>query len=142
MNLVLDASVALKWFFRTAAAEADTEAAGALLDGVFAGRHRMVEPAHFAAEVGAVLARKTPFRAKASMLDLLNVAWTSVDSPDVLMHAVVLATRLQHHLFDTLYHAVALESDDALLVTADERYYRKSAHVGRIARLADFAALH
>jgi hypothetical protein len=28
-------------------------------------------------------------------------------------------------LFDTLYHAVALEHEDALLVTADERYYEK-----------------
>jgi predicted nucleic acid-binding protein len=31
------------------------------------------------------------------------------------------------HLFDALYHAVAMQTD-AILITADERYYR-AAHV-------------
>ena len=43
-----------------------------------------------------------------------------------------------HHLFDTLYHAVALEHEDALLVTADERYHEKAAGYGTIRALHDW----
>jgi predicted nucleic acid-binding protein len=45
---------------------------------------------------------------------------------------------LGQHLFDTLYHAVALETPDAVLITADERYFRAARHAGRIARLRDW----
>jgi len=41
-------------------------------------------------------------------------------------------------LFDTLYHAVALHELDALLVTADVRYYNKAGKAGRITLLEDF----
>jgi hypothetical protein len=40
---------------------------------------------------------------------------------------------LKQHLFDTLYHAVAVETDDALFITADDRSARAGA-----ARRADF----
>ena len=49
-----------------------------------------------------------------------------------------LAVRYQHHLFDTLYHAVALHTPGAVLVTADERYYNKTRLEGQIYLLADF----
>ena len=45
---------------------------------------------------------------------------------------------LDHHLFDTLYHAVALE-EGATLVTADETYYGKAKDLGGVGLLADFA---
>lgn len=48
-----------------------------------------------------------------------------------------LAIDLKHHLFDTLYHAVALTHSDAVRVTADESYYRKARAMGRIVHLAD-----
>jgi predicted nucleic acid-binding protein len=41
-------------------------------------------------------------------------------------------------LFDTLYHATAFHFGDAVLVTADERYYRKAKGHGRITLLKDF----
>jgi predicted nucleic acid-binding protein len=47
----------------------------------------------------------------------------TTDDPNVMRRATSLAIETNHHLFDTLYHAVALEHEDALLVTADERYY-------------------
>jgi len=43
-----------------------------------------------------------------------------------------------HHLFDTLYHAVALE-EGARLVTADAAYFAKAKDLGGIELLADFA---
>jgi Ca2+-binding RTX toxin-like protein len=44
----------------------------------------------------------------------------------------------QHHLFDTLYHAVALQTPGALCVTADRRYLAKAHPVGQIAWLGDY----
>jgi hypothetical protein len=44
-------------------------------------------------------------------------------------------------LFDTLYHAVALEHEDALLVTADERYYGKAEGYGTIRTLHDWTGV-
>ena len=35
-----------------------------------------------------------------------------------------MALRLGQHLFDTLYHAVALHTPGATLVTADKRYFK------------------
>ena len=52
--------------------------------------------------------------------------------------ALTLATRHRQHVFDTLYHALALRLDDAVLVTADQRYERNARAEGRIDRLADF----
>jgi predicted nucleic acid-binding protein len=49
-----------------------------------------------------------------------------------------MAIMLDHHLFDTLYHAVALEQG-ATLITADEAYFAKAKDLGSITRLADFA---
>jgi len=54
--------------------------------------------------------------------------------------AIALAARLNHHLFDTLYHALALETPNAIFVTADRGYFDKSRHLGPIAWLPDFVA--
>jgi predicted nucleic acid-binding protein len=53
--------------------------------------------------------------------------------------AIALACQLDHHLFDTLYHAVALTIPGAVLVTADRRYFAKAQHLGQITWLADFS---
>jgi hypothetical protein len=53
MNLVVDASVALKCFFRAREGEADVEPAIALLAGIVTDRFRLWQPPHFLAEVAA-----------------------------------------------------------------------------------------
>ena len=58
MRVVVDASVALKWFFRTHDDEADVEHALDLLRGVADDRVSLVQPVHFIAEVAAVLVRQ------------------------------------------------------------------------------------
>jgi predicted nucleic acid-binding protein len=55
----------------------------------------------------------------------------------VLRHAAELSAKLDHHLFDALYHAVALE-EGATLITADEAYFARAKDLGSIMRLADF----
>ena len=59
-----------------------------------------------------------------------------VDSLEAYQVATALASKLNHHLFDTLYHAVAL-IEDVMLITADERYYHKAASMGAVIRLSD-----
>lgn len=139
MILVLDASVAIKWFLHFRESEDHCQRALEILAGIGDGRVQMVQPAHFLAEMGAVLAREKPADAQADLSDLMAVEFESVAEPAVYETACELAVRLGQHLFDTLYHAVALNTPGATLVTADKRYFRSAKDVGCIALLADFA---
>jgi hypothetical protein len=49
-----------------------------------------------------------------------------------------LSVELKQHLFDTYYHAVALETPDAILITSDTRYLRAARGKGRIVDLMDW----
>lgn len=138
MKLVLDASVAMKWFFRGRPAEAGTETALDLLRAVGAGAVTLHQPPHFIAEVAAVLARELPQTAQLCLADLLDIDMRVIDDRHVMARAVDLAARHQHHLFDTLYHALALQTPGAMLVTADETYLRKAAREGQIVSLTAF----
>jgi predicted nucleic acid-binding protein len=129
-KIVADASVALKWFLQEN--ENHCDEAIALLMG-----YPLIQPPHFIAEVAAVLARKKPIEADQDLADLLEVEMEIADEPTIYQQAVWLSIDLNHHLFDTLYHAVALETDGALLITADSVYYEKAKHLGRIKLLAD-----
>ena len=138
MILVVDASVALKWFLGDRRDEPHAGEATAVLRHIDAGRADMVQPPHFLAEVAAVLAREQPATAREDLLLLQSIEWEMAEWPEIYTTAMELSMRLQHHVFDTLYHATALHGDDATLVTADETYYRKAHAQGRIIRLRDF----
>jgi predicted nucleic acid-binding protein len=60
-------------------------------------------------------------------------------SAAIYSKAISLAVSLNHHLFDTFYHAVALHEPDAMLVTADVRYYNKAKDQGRVILLENFS---
>lgn len=137
MILVLDASVAIKWFLRFREGEDHCQRALEILARVGDGRVRMVQPPHFLAEMGAVLAREKPGDGLADLSDLMIVEFEAAAEPAVYETACELAVRLGQHLFDTLYHAVALHTPGATLVTADKRYFRNASDVGHIALLAD-----
>ena len=135
---VVDASVAVKWFFVMPENAGDDAKAQALLESAVAGSHRLIQPPHWHAEVAAVLARVQPERALDDVADLLQLACVDVEaSPAVLLRATELAATLRHHLFDTLYHAVALERHCTCL-TADARYYRKARALGSLTLLRDW----
>jgi predicted nucleic acid-binding protein len=61
----------------------------------------------------------------------------AVVDASIFKRASRIAHELKHHLFDTLYHAVALEHG-CTLVTADDTYFRKSHSLGGIVRLPDW----
>ena len=140
MICVIDASVAVKWFAEGdwALREDDVEPALKVLKASTSGTLDFYQPPHFLAEVAAVLSRLQPNQAQQSIDNLaqLNITWAA---PTVAYaKAIDLACQLDHHLFDTLYHAVALSVPGAMLVTADKRYFDKARHLGQIALLADF----
>ena len=141
MICVVDASVAVKWFAEGdwALREDDIEPALEILKTSTRGTLDFYQPPHFLAEVAAVVSRLKPDRAQQYIDDLaqLNITWAA---PTVAYaRAIELARQLDHHLFDTLYHAVALSIPGAVLVTADHRYFVKAQHLGQIAWLADFS---
>ena len=138
MIVVVDASVALKWFVLERADEAETDAATNVLRGVRDGRVQMVQPPHFLAEVASVLVRLDRQAAPQNLGDIEQLNWSVVESISVYCLAMELSANLQHHLFDTLYHATSLLTDSATFVTADERYYVKAQGHGSIMRLSEF----
>ena len=138
MILVVDASVALKWFFQARDNEPDCDKALAILSGINHNRIQLLQPPHFIAEVTAVLAREKPEEAQDDLLDLLSIESFFSDGPEIYAAALNLAIHCRHHLFDTLYHAIALHTPGSKFITADEAYYRKSQGMGHIVRLQDY----
>lgn len=137
MIAVIDASVIVKWFFPDPAREPDSDRALAVLSAVRDGRLEPLQPPHWLAEVAAVVSRLQPGLADEA-IDLLDAMEISVSGEaTVYKRAAALAARLDQHLFDTLYHALALERE-ALLISADRRYYNKANKLGHIVYLADW----
>jgi len=137
MRYVVDASVALKWFFQSDADEDHLDQAIALLRASCERNIEFVQPPHFIAEVAAVLARKKPEMAEADLRDLLALDLRIIEDSLIYAYACDLSIRLNHHLFDTLYHAVALHNRDTVLITADRRYFDKAQAIGRMLWLGD-----
>jgi len=138
MRVVIDASVVVKWIFPERDAEPHSDRALELLGDIQAGRVEVVQPVHWLAEVAAVTARLAPDFSREAIGLLCAMELATHDEPETYFRACDLAADLEHHVFDTLYHAVALSLADGRLVTADERYWRKARHVGRVERLRDY----
>ena len=141
MICVVDASVAVKWFAEGdwALREDNIDTALEILKASTRGTLDFYQPPHFLAEMAAVVSRLKPDRAQQYIDNLaqLNITWAA---PTVAYtRAIELAGQLDHHLFDTLYHAVSLSIPGAVLVTADRHYFVKAQHLGQIAWLADFS---
>lgn len=138
MTLVIDASVIIKWLLQDPERETDTDKATKLMQAVIRGERSVLQPTHWLVEVGAVLARESPSTSADDVMMLSALELPATDDLRVLRRGVELGAELKQHLFDTFYHAVALESEDGLLVTADERYLRAARVKGKITHLMDF----
>jgi predicted nucleic acid-binding protein len=138
LRLVIDASVAVKWIIRDPLAERNADKALAILRGI---RTRTIDafaPPHWVVEILAVIARTRPQRVALTLGILSTLKFKEAVPLSVYRRAADLSIALNHHLFDTLYHAVALE-EGATLVTADEVYFGKAKDLGAIMPLADFS---
>lgn len=61
--------------------------------------------------------------AYADLDDLQHLEWDVIQDTSIDSTAVEINNKSGLHFFDTLYHAAALQTEDAILVTADERYF-------------------
>ncbi len=138
MRLVIDASVAVRWILGNQPGEADLDRASALLGAIGRRTVSAIEPVHWVTEVVGVVTRLEPKRAVAAIALLTHARFSTIASRVAYRRAADLSITLDHHLFDTLHHAVALE-EDAKLVTADETYFAKAKHLGGIELLSEFA---
>jgi predicted nucleic acid-binding protein len=138
MTVVLDASVIIKWVFADRVEESHSFQALQILQLIKASRLGIVQPPHWLAEAAAVIARLDPGRALQAVSLLYALELPVMTDVEVYQKACDLSASLAQHVFDTLYHAVALHESGAMLVTADERYYRQAHRIGRIVRLKDF----
>jgi predicted nucleic acid-binding protein len=137
--IVVDANVAIKWLLPHRPEEADTSNALLLFDQIGNQEVLMVQPPHFIAEVMAVVARLEPDYADRLFQALRKMEIAIKDRPEVYQTAIRLSVQLKHHLFDTLYHAVAIETSGASFITADVTYCRKAQGLGHIALLQNYA---
>jgi predicted nucleic acid-binding protein len=137
VKLVIDASVALKWFLRELPYERHLDRAEAVAAALDRPDTELFAPVHWTAEVIGVLARARPTLVDYALIVLDDMRPRVIHSVAVLKQAAELATALNHHLFDTLYHAVALE-EGATLMTADEAYFNKARSLGAVQMLVDF----
>jgi predicted nucleic acid-binding protein len=137
-TVVLDASVVVKWLLPERDSEEDVDRAERLLRQIQSSAVQVVQPCHWLAEAVAVVTRLSPETAEDDISDLVDLHFNELGSKDVYLKASELSHRLQHHLFDTLYHAVALTVGDAILLTADRKYFEKARPWGSIQLLRDW----
>lgn len=117
MHLVIDASVACKWYLD----EDESDRAQAILDG----DELLVAPALLLAEVGNVLWQRLrkgqiqPRQADEIVTHLPDVFLVLAEARDLLADAVAIARSLDHPIYDCFYLALT-KRWDAPLVTADD----------------------
>lgn len=122
MTLVIDASVALKWFIQ----EDGSEQAAILL----AGRDRLIAPDLIIAEVcnagwkSLRSGQMTPSQHD-HMASRMALAFDALVPPGSLARAAAIICRaLDHPMYDCFYVALA-ERDGGKLITADQRLVRR-----------------
>jgi predicted nucleic acid-binding protein len=135
--VVADASVSIKWFFPDLEAKEDADKALDLLKKIRVGEVELIQPPHWLPEVVAVISRIRPSIAEQA-IDYLTAMEIRIEhDPDALKIAAQLSRQLNHHLFDTYYHALAI-FNDAVFVTADSVYYRKVGSMGNVKLIRDW----
>ena len=137
MKVVVDASVAVKWFVSDALIEQNTDEAVILFREIASNGIQIIQPVHWLAEVISVLTRVCPDIVDKSIPLLDALEFEIADSVEIYQRAAQLSIQVNHHLFDTLYHAVAL-AEKATLITADQKYFDKASQDSNILLLAHF----
>jgi predicted nucleic acid-binding protein len=139
-RVVLDSSVCTKWFAGRKDKTADHHVAIELLDITRNKGLALIEPPIWRAEIVSKISRKRPIRVEALIENLMAIEARIDNSADALRRGAELSAELDHGLFDTLYHAVAL-NHSIDLITANTSYYRKARHLGSLILLRDLPAM-
>lgn len=135
MKVVADASVIVKWALPDPDQEPHVDRALAVLDEIRAGKIELLQPPHWMAEVVGVLTRLRPAIVDEA-IDLMTALKVQVATDRAIYkRASRISQDLGKHVFDSLYHAVALEYG-VVLVSADSKYYLKARRLGSLIPLA------
>jgi predicted nucleic acid-binding protein len=137
MRLVLDASVALK----AALIEADSDKASRLLDEFRNGRHELLAPDVFQAEVGHALTRAE--RKQVIPVGDAAVFFAALMTPSPELHpsaplmarAIELSSQTRASVYDCLYITLA-EDQRCEVITADRKLLLTFQAFGRVIDLA------
>jgi predicted nucleic acid-binding protein len=135
VNLVIDSSVAVKWYVLE---EGHQQAAN-----LFLGGHKLVAPDLLLAETANVSRRKvrgadmTEQQAVEAMGRLRREFPMFAPSDELVERAFDLSSKLNHSVYDCIYLALALGADDRLLVTADAKFATKATDAGFGDRILD-----
>lgn len=134
--MVIDASVAFKWLVE----EEDSSLAIAMLS-----QGRLLAPQLLLAEVGNAMwkriARGEMGDSEGAAVDLgsLPEIVTLISDSSLASRALELACELDHPIYDCFYLAAA-EQQQAVLVTADKRFLRKTSGTPYAQLVRDLAA--
>lgn len=124
-SFVLDASVAVKWFLSPKDEPLSDEAL-ALYKKYLQGEIRFVVPDLFWAELGSAfwrairLGRFSKVSAQEAIVSLMKCDFPTFSIAPLLERAFHIATVFDRTVYDSLYVALAVQSE-AQLITADER---------------------
>ena len=122
MQLVIDSSVAIKWFVP----EPLSDKAALILDDYRAGAIEFCAPDLLFAEIGSIVWKKQTLQgfpaadAARTLHDLQQIQWSILASRNLLDEAFRLAVQHRRTVYDCLYVAASLRLN-CPLVTADER---------------------
>jgi predicted nucleic acid-binding protein len=94
VTVVIDASVVIKWLLQDPQREAGTDKATRLMEVILNGEQPVLQPTHWLAEVGAVLARESPTTAADDVMMLSALELPATEEPIVLRRGVELAVEL------------------------------------------------
>lgn len=139
-RLVVDASVAFKWYYP----EEDAEIAGALLERSERGELELIAPEFLALELLNIIWKQlrrqaiTARQADRAMEAIPEATITWVWDAPHLEAAYRLATAHDCSVYDALYLAVG-EANDAMVITADRGLREKAPE--RVRMLGEFGSL-
>jgi hypothetical protein len=140
LTLVIDASVVLRSLVASPDDAESCERAAAFLARIAEQEYPVLQPAHWLADVAGALLAISPQTTSRDLTLLAALEWPECRAPGALVRACELAIRLRRPVRETLYHAVALESQDGVLITADLTYRRAARRIARVLSIEEWSA--
>ena len=136
---VVDWSVCVKWFSPTRRRTRERTAALELLEQVHSKKMRLLQPSIWRTHVVARLPRKRGIAMHNAVEALFSLQSKELSNSHVLRNAADMASRLDADVFDTIYHALAIDRG-VELITANAAYVERARHLGYVRLLSDWAA--
>jgi len=137
-RIVVDSTICVNWF-APARGKRESAASLELLDYIHKKKVYVSQPSLWRAHAASMLLRKRRIDMRRVVAGLLEVEAREQNGPEVLRLATEIAVTLHADIFDTLYHAVAIDRGIEL-ITANTDYVERAGHLGHIQLLSNWMA--